>query len=337
VTQPTDRASAVVTLTGLLSAAYLPRAIQVAARLRLGHILGRHPASVAEIASQVGADPTALAKLLRLLAENGIGCELDDGRFASTDLSDHLHLIDHAGSGDEIWHTWSALLGAVRSGKPPFEEVHGAGFFEVVARDAERQANWNDWNTVTGASWLPPIVDALELRGTETIVDVGGGQGNLLVEILSRFDGCQGILVDLPSVVAGAPAMLASRGVSARCEIVGDDAFAQVPKGGDVYSLCRVLFNWSRERRVRLLQSCGEAMGATGRLLVVEMMMPEPGDRARKRLAAMDLHLWLTWGGSIPTRDEWNALLSDGGFELVRVSEPPTPAFPWRVFEGAPK
>lgn len=93
----------------------------------------------------------------------------------------------------------------------------------------------------------------------------------------------------------------------------------------------------SRERRVRLLQSCGEAMGGTGRLLVVEMMMPEPGDRARKRLAVLDLNLWLTWGGSIPTRDEWNALFSEGGFELVRVSEPPTPAFPWRVFEGTPQ
>jgi hypothetical protein len=78
-------------------------------------------------------------------------------------------------------------------------------------------------------------------------------------------------------------------------------------------------------------------MHATNRLLVVEMMMPEPGDPARKRLAAFDLNLWLTWGGAIPTRDEWSSLFSEGGFALVRVSEPATPAFPWRVFEAASK
>ena len=169
MTQPTDQASAVVTLTGLLSAAYLPRAIQVAARLGLGRILSRGPASVAEIARRAAADPAALAKLLRLLAENGIGRELDDGRFASTDLSDHLHLIDHAGSGDEIWHTWSGLLGALRSGKPPFEEVHGAGFFEVVAREADRQANWNDWNTITGRAGSRPSSMPLNCAGPKRL------------------------------------------------------------------------------------------------------------------------------------------------------------------------
>jgi hypothetical protein len=337
VGKPADQASAVVTLTGLLSGAYVPRAIQVAARLGLGRILTRDPASVAEIASHAAVDPTALTRLLRLLAEHGIGRECEDGRFASTNLSDHLHLVDHAGSGDEVWHTWGALPEALRSGRAPFEEIHGATFFEVIARNPQREANWNDWNTITAQAWLPPVVDALELRGTETVLDVGGGQGNLLVEILTRFEGCRGVLVDLPTVVSGAGAVLESRGIRDRCEIVGGDAFAQVPSGGDVYALSRVLFNWDRDGRLRLLRTCRQAMRATSRLLVVEMMMPEPGDPARKRLAAFDLHLWLTWGGAIPTRDEWISLFSDGGFVLVRVSEPAMPAFPWRVLEAAPK
>jgi hypothetical protein len=95
-----------------------------------------------------------------------------------------------------------------------------------------------------------------------------------------------------------------------------------------------VLFNWNREDRLRLLRSCRRAMLATSRLLVVEMMMPEPGDPVRKRLAAFDLNLWLTWGGGVPTRDEWERLFSDAGLALVRVSTPAVPAFPWRVFEA---
>ena len=337
MTEKHEQPAPVVALIGMLTGGFLPRAIQVAARLGLGHILRKGSANVAELARKTGSDPIALAKVLRLLAENDIVLELEDGSFGPTPLSDQLHLVDHPLFGEEDWQAWGGLMDAVRTGKPAFESVHGASVYQTIVRDPAREANWNEWNTVTAASWLPSLIDALHLSGTERVVDVGGGQGTLLVEILNRFPGCQGILLDLASVVVSAPAILQQHGVSGRCKVTAGDAFVSVPPGGDAYTLCRILFNWDRKKRVQLLRNCRAAMRPGSRLCVVEMVMPEKGDPMRKRLAGIDLDIWLTWGSNIPTLSEWESLFTDSGFSLVRVSEPPTTALPWRVLEGSPK
>jgi hypothetical protein len=336
VSERTVDPSAVVSLTGLVSASYLARAVQVAARLGIGEILVGGPLGIAELARRSGTHPDSLQRLLRFLSSCEIVEELEHGVFGRTLLSDHLRFLDHPGSGEESWAAWGGLLDAVRTGRSAFETVHGSGFFEYLAHEPELDRNWNDWNTVTARAWLPPVVDALGLQGTETVVDVGGGQGNLLAELLERLPGCRGVLVDLPSVVAGATPLLEERGVLPRCEIAPGDAFQQVPRGGDAYVLCRVLFNWDRERRLTLLRRCRQAMEADARLLIVELTMPEHGEPGRRTRAATDLNLWIGWGGSIPTRAEWASLLSDGGFLLRRVSDPVSPVFAWQVLEAAP-
>jgi len=328
--------SSVVKLTMLISASWLARAVQVAAKLKLGEILTNGPLGIDEIARRSSTNRIALQRMLRFLAEHEIVQEVEDGVFGPTILADHLRYIDHPGSGDDSWSTWGGMLEALRTGRPAFEVVHGGGFFERLTKDPEQERNWNDWNTVTARAWLPPIVDALQLKGDETVIDVGGGQGNLLAELLHRLPGCRGVLLDLQSVVSGAEHVLAERGVAGRCQIVAGDAFRKVPRDGDVYVLCRVLFNWDRPHRLQLLQRCREAMPPNARLLIVELTMPPRGDPARKFRVGMDLNLWLSWGGSIQTGAEWEALLSGVGFALRHVSEPVSPVFAWQVIEALP-
>jgi ubiquinone/menaquinone biosynthesis C-methylase UbiE len=320
----------------LISASWVPRAIQVAAALRVGEILADGPLAIGEIARRCSSDPEALARLLRVLAAQEIVEEINEHVFGPTVLSDHLHYIDHPGSGEESSSTWSGLLDAVQSGRPAWEVVHGSGFFERVARDPEQERNWNDWNTITARAWLPSIIEGLELEGHETLVDIGGGQGNFLAEILPRFPQCRGVLLDLPSVVAGANEVFTRRGIAERCQVVPADAFERVPSDADVYLFCRVLFNWDRARRLVLLRTCRAATRSDSRLLIVEMVMPERGDPARKLRVAFDLNLWVSWGGTIPTRAEWDALLHEAGFEIRRVSEPASPVSPWQVIEAVP-
>lgn len=210
------------------------------------------------------------------------------------------------------------------------------GLFAACVGLLKRERNWNDWNTVTAQAWLPPIVEALQLKGHETLVDVGGGQRNFLAELLPRFPDCRGVLLDLPSVVAGAGPVFEQSGVSGQCRIISGDAFRAVPRGGDAYLFCRVLFNWDQSHRLELLRRCREAMEPDARLLIVEQVMPERGDPARKFRAPMDLNLWLSWGGTVPGRSEWEELLSKAGFSLRRVSEPVSPVFAWQVIEGVP-
>ena len=326
-----------VALTRMLTGFQLPRAVMVAARLRIGQRVKDRDQTAEELAQALGLHTRTLYRLMRFLAAHEIFVERKDGRFGRTPLSDHLHLADSILWGEEGWATWSALPEALRTGRPCFEYANGAPFFEYASKHPEQEKNWNDWNTATGGSWLPAVVEALRLEGKETIVDVGGGQGNLLAEILKRYPGCWGVLLDLPSVVKGAEAHLRSVGVLDRCELVAGDAFEDVPAGGDIYTISRVLLNWADDSVVAMLRGCARACGPSTRVLVVEILLPEPGNPLRPFFAGNDLNLFLAQGGGHRTIDEMRNLFQDAGLDLVDVSTAHNPTgYSWDVIEGRP-
>jgi hypothetical protein len=325
----------VATLTRMIGAFRLPRALQVAARLDLGRRLEERPRSGSELAAELGLDPSFFQRFMCFLAENGIFAEREDGSFEGTELSRNLHLIDNFTLGDEGWALWTALPEALRSGQPAFESVHGLPFFDYAARHPERNANWKDWNTITAGPWLQPAVRALKLEGSETVVDVGGGQGNFLAEVLSEHPGCKGLLYDLPEVVETASEYLRSKGVADRCAIVAGNAFRSVPRGGDVYIVSRVLFNWDDERAGLILGNAASAMADESRIFVIDLLMPERGDRQRAWVSGNDLNLFLVFGSRHRTRGEMEALFEGAGLAVLdlRRARPPL-GIAWDVIEG---
>ena len=318
-----------IQLTRLANAYQLSRAVQVAARLGIGRLVRSGRQSTEQLAAATETQEPVLARLLRFLAELGVVEELEDGGFGPTALSDRLHLVDNIAQGDESWAVWGALPEALRTGSSVFEGVHGAPFYEYAAAHPDQEANWTEWNTYAGGNLSAPIAEALELQGSECVVDVGGGEGGLLTQILERHSGCRGILFDLPGVVSG---VRLPPGVQDRCKVLEGDALEQVPRSGDVYVMSRVLMNWDDDAAVRLLERCREAMGAAGVLKVVETLMPPAGDPQRRSLAASDLQLFLVWGGGHRTREQMTALFSRAGLDLGRVSD--VEALGWQVLEG---
>lgn len=319
-------------LMRLANAFQLSRAVQVAARLDLGRLLADGARSVVDLARATGTDEGTLRRLLRFLAEIGVVREDGSGHFSSTPLSERLHLVDNIAQGEEAWAVWGALPEALRSGEPAFSRLHGAPFYEYAAAHPRQEAHWAEWNRLLGQTVFPHLVEGLGLSGTETVVDVGGGDGGLLAAVLARFPGSSGVLLDLPGALRGAGPVLERAGVGHRCRIVEGDAREGVPGGGDVYLLSRVLQNCDDAAATCILERCGAALGEEGRLLAVESLMPEPGDPRRRSLAGSDLNLFLLWGGGHRARDEMGSLFTAAGLVLVRVSETPVPG--WHLLEA---
>lgn len=342
-------------LMKLANAFQISRGVQVAARLDLGRHLAGGPRSAAELAEATGTHAPTLERLLRFLADLGVVRELAEepiaepdhpaARFGPTPLSERLHLVDNLVQGEEAWAAWGALPEALRTGRPVFEGVHGQPFHDYAAAHPEQQARWAEWNSVLAAAWFPALARALPLQGEETVVDVGGGEGLLLTAVLMLHRRCRGVLVDFPGMVAAAPELLEEAGVEQRCRVVAADALEGVPRGGDVYLLSRVLQNLDDDEARRLLGSCAEALAAGrgqpgGRLLLVEVLMPEPGEPRRGALAGHDLSLLLLWGGRHRRRGEMGELLASAGLEMVAVEEAGVePAgtgagLPWQLIEA---
>jgi hypothetical protein len=126
-----------------------------------------------------------------------------------------------------------------------------------------------------------PIAAAYRFSPESCVVDVGGGQGGFLAEVLKTDSSLHGILFDRPSVVQ-TPQALDDAGVRDRCQVIGGD-FDALPAGGDSYVLKRVLHDWDDPTRIELLRRCREVVPSQGLLLVIDAVIPPGNDPHRPR------------------------------------------------------
>lgn len=313
----------------------ISQAISTAAQLGVADQLKDEPRSVAELAPAVGAQPRALYRLLRALASVGVFSEDPDGRFRMTPLAEPLRsdvpdsqrdFAIYMGS-DWHWHIWEGLPYSVREGKPAFEQMHGKAIWEYLPEQPEQARIFNNAMTSLSSAVSTAVVNAYDFSAFKQIVDVGGGHGLLLTTILERNPHLQGVLFDAPRVVAGAQDVIGR--VGERCATVGGNFFESVPTGGDAYIMKHIIHDWEDERALTILRHCREAMTEDGRLLVVEMVLPEGNTPSPGKL--LDLEMLLFLHSFERTAAEYEDLYARAGFKLTRIV--PTQS-PYSIIEG---
>lgn len=297
------------------------QAIHAAARLRIADLLSSGEKTAAQLALEAGADPGALECLLRALSTFEIFSLTPDGRFANTPLSDQLR-ADHPQSQREaalfmpaafLWRPIGELHESVRTGEPAFPRIFGRQFFDYLAANPEDATVFNTVMTQGIAYTSPALLAAYDFSRFKCVVDVGGGQGALLREILSATPGLEGILYDLPPAVAHAPEVLGSD-IAARCRIVSGSFFDSVPEGGDLYIMKGVIHDWPDEDALKILRNMRRAMGQAGMLLLIENLVDAPA----RPVGAMEL-LMLVIGGRERKEADFRSLLAGAGFEMARI------------------
>lgn len=318
----------------------LSRAIAVAAQFRVADLLRDGPKSADELARAIGAHPRALYRLLRALSGAGIFAEEADGRFSLTPLSELLRsdapesLRGFAAMmADEVnFEMWAELPYSIQSGEPAAPHKLGMPWFDWLEQHPAKGKEFNDAMTSLSAGAVAAVVSAYDFSGINKLVDVGGGHGLLLASVLSKYPEMEGVLYDEPAVVRGAAEVLAAHGVADRCEAAGGDFFRSVPAGGDAYILKHIIHDWSDEECLTILGHCHAGMAAGGKVLIVEMVIPERNVPAISKFLDLQMLLFLT--GRERTAAEYRDLLGRAGFELTRIV--PTPS-PYSVIEGVRK
>lgn len=302
----------------------LTQLIAVAAKLGLADQLRRGPQPVQALAAATGTDAAALRRLMRALASQGVFTETAAGEFETTTLGELLRsdapssLRDVAVLYGEpwLWQAYGALSHSVRTGGPAFEHAHGQTFYDFLHHNpAQAQVFQRAMNGFTRHE-VAAIASACNLSAAHTVVDIGGGQGALIMALLDRYKALHGIVFDLPEVIGGARSALDQAGLSARCQAIAGDFFKSVPTGGDVYLMKSVLHNWADDAAVRILRSCRRAMSRDARLIVAERVIAE--GNAASEAALFDINMMVTVGGQERTLREYNVLMQAAGLRLVR-------------------
>ncbi len=139
----------------------------------------------------------------------------------------------------------------------------------------------------------------------------------LLTTILKAYSHLHGILFDQPQVVEGALSIIASEGLTLRCEVAGGDFFQAVPPGGDAYILKSVIHDWDDEHSIMILKNCRRAMTKEARLLLVETVVPATSEPHYAKYN--DLEALVLLGSQERTLEEYATLFKQARFELVGV------------------
>lgn len=318
------------------------RALHVATELGIADLLKDEPKSIEELASATGAHQQSLYRLLRTLAAYGVFAEGSPGRFHLAPMGavlqagvvgsvhDAVKMIGDLTGDGSWWTVVGHLRHSVMTGQPGFDYVQGTDFFDYLAQHPEA-GTWFDRGLANFATAEnAAIAGSYDFGQFRRVVDVGGGQGGFLAEVLKAFPGVTGVLCDRPQVIQE-PAYLTTDGLMDRCEIVGIDFFESVPGGGDVYVLKRILHDWSDERTVRILRVCREAMGENARILVVDAVVP-PGNEPHPS-KVMDILMMVLLEGRERTEQEFRELYQRAGLKLTKVV--PTPSV-LSIVEGVP-
>ncbi len=301
-------------LRRLINGYQVTQALHVLAVLRIPDELAAGPRPVNDLATAVGANESALYRVLRAAAAIGVLEELPG------------HLVGRP------YHqaAWARLVDGVRTGEVPFRIEFGTDIWTYRREHALETPIFNRaMNSLTG-SVTESIVAGYDFSRFGLVVDVGGGGGALLVAILNRFPSVRGVLFDLPHVVADSRTFIDESGFGDRIQLVGGSFLEEVPPGGDAYVLKSVLHNWDDDGARRILKACRQAMTGQARLLVLERLIPGPNEGTDVKF--MDINMFVGPGSFERTAEEWERLFDIGGFKLLRI----TPVGVFVVIEATP-
>ena len=307
------------TVLALSTAYWASRCLHLAAELGVADVLGEEPQTAEALADalRVKADP--LGRVLRCLTNHGI-FEMKDGRFAHNPASRLLRSDGHPSlralprmMGLKMhWDAYGELEHTVRTGEPGIALAAGDGLFEYFDKRPDEARIFDDAMTSKSFSQIGPALAAYDFSPFKTIADVGGGAGHLLAAVLETTPGAEGMLFDLPPVIARA-----AERPHPRVRYVGGSFFDDPIPSCDAYMLMTVLHDWSDAEAARILAAIKRGAPAGAKVLLLECVVGlSQGFDFSKDL---DIEMLVMTTGRERTAEEWTTVLADGGWRLTRI------------------
>jgi hypothetical protein len=200
----------------------------VAAQLGVAERLAQDgPVTAGELAPKLGTDASIVERVVRALVSMGVCQERDGNRFELTALGEYLR-PNHPESvearvllnGRVLYRVWAELMESVQTGEGGAQRVLGMPFYEYLVKEPPMGSLFDRTMADEVRYRHGPAVEAYNFGQFGTVVDVGGGNGALMVEILKSYPQPTGVVFDLPRTAAAAQQTINAGGLGGRCRFV---------------------------------------------------------------------------------------------------------------------
>jgi hypothetical protein len=303
-----------------------PWCVHVVTTLRIAEHIEAGATAIDELARASGAHADSLHQVLRHIVGKGVFQEPAPGQFALNEAAQLLMDpgmrlgLDLGGIGGRMAHAWGSLLSAVKTGEPAYHTVFGVPFWEDLEANPEVAASFDALMGPSGHGVPDPDITLEDgWERVRTVVDVGGGSGSFLAEILRARPGVRGILVDLPRTVARSSETFLAAGVSERVTTVGQSFFDPLPAGAELYTLKNLLADWPDREALALLRRCATAAQPSGRVVILGGISPDS-----ELGPPPELLMLVLVGGKSRSLSQFRTLATEAGLEVRATGRQPS-------------
>jgi acetylserotonin N-methyltransferase len=317
----------------LLEAFRGSKAMFAAVRLGVFDALETSTKPAAALGSELGVNADALGRLLdacvalRLLQRVGDGYANTPVASAYLCRSSPHRMTGYLNYSDEVlWKLWGNLEDAIREGTHRWQQTFGwdgpifAHFFRTEERRREFLLGMHGYGQVSS----PRVAAAFDLGRYRQLVDLGGATGHLALAACQRYPQLRAVVFDLPGVIPLANEIIAASPVAGRVTARPGDFFTDPLPAADLYSMGRILHDWSEEKIHALLRKVFDHLPHGGGLLVAEKLIDD--DRSGPLSAQLQsLNMLLVTEGKERTPSEYTALLREAGFAEVEFARTHSP------------
>ncbi|ROW16770.1 hypothetical protein VPNG_01622 [Cytospora leucostoma] len=227
----------------------------------------------ADIAKRTGSSEDMIRRLLRHATTMRVFREPEPDTIAHTAASKLL--------SDPLMNDWLRI----------------ESIYDVLGSNPERAARFANAMKVFARS---PDLDPVHIinnydwasLGNAQVVDVGGAQGHVAMELASRFDNLSFVVQDMDQVIENAEAGLPVQ-LEGRVSFMAHDLFAPQTVQADVFFFRWVFHNWSDEYCIEILRAQIPALKPNARIIIQDGCLPEPGTVAlwREKISRYALRL----------------------------------------------
>jgi C-methyltransferase len=298
----------------------LSRCLHAVAELGVADHVGDEPASAEELASRCGAHAEALDRVLRLLTVHGV-FRTGDGGFQHTPASELLRtnhpmsmrayarMMGLAGFVEAFAH----IEHSIKTGAPAVETVNPGGFWAYLQDHPADAQIFGQAMTARAMADIATLLAAYDFSRFGSIADIGGGRGSLLRAVLDAAPSAEGVLFELPDVIATLDFE------HARMTPRAGDFFIDPLPAADLYLLMEIMHDWADAECLAILSAVRRAAAPGARVLVIETILHDTEPDPRGRM--LDVIMLAISGGRERTASEFSELFRSCGFSVGTVIE----------------
>lgn len=293
----------------------ISKAIILACETNLAKYLLEGPVKIDILAHKLGYHPETALRFFRLLESLHLLAISDEKIITSTYLTSCISQVN----SEHYFGSFAAFnffQHSLKENRECWSDAFGESFYGDLEKNPKKLNEFQSYLEETAENWLGFIPDIFNFSQYNTLVDVGGGNGQLLAKILHNSPSV-GILFEKPEVIQKASQYLKSKELLSRISLVPGDFFSEDLPEGDIYILCRVLLNWNDENAIKIINNCLKKPKENRKTIIIDFVVPDKEHKYYQRSLLHDLNLQAVFGGRIRNLLGWKSLVSNSQGKLA--------------------